>query len=87
MTTVPDDAGFFQDGPALLQDRPTSPGSDLGPESDPQPWRQRLQAAELLYMFDRFPLRISFAMFLAQILCALFEILTGFTCNRGAGGL
>ena len=36
-TVVPDDAEFFQDGPALPQDRPTSPGPDLEPEFDPQP--------------------------------------------------
>ena len=39
-TVVTDDAEFFQDGPALPQDRPgpTSPGPDLDPESaDPQP--------------------------------------------------
>ena len=28
---------FFQDGPASPQDRPTSPGPDIDPESDPQP--------------------------------------------------
>ena len=34
-------------------------------------------------MFDRFPFLILSATFLAQTLCALFGILTGFTCQRG----
>ena len=42
---VPDDADFFQDGPASPQDRPTSPGPDLDPESDPQPQPPALEAA------------------------------------------
>ena len=28
---------FFRDGPPSPQDRPTSPGPDIEPESDPQP--------------------------------------------------
>ena len=42
-----------------------------------------LPAAEQLHIFDRFPFLILSVTFLAQILCALFKISTGFTCQWG----
>ena len=40
-----EDDFFFRDGPPSPQDRPTSSGPDIDPESDPQPQPPTLEAA------------------------------------------
>ena len=52
MTAVmPDDADFFQDGPASPQDRPTSPGPDPDPQPQPPaPKAARSQAVQVAYV-------------------------------------